>query len=1227
MPWTSALIAILLAAGAADDATLGLVRSAWYWQARARSDKAEDAWKQVLEAAPENADALAALGGFAARAGRLDDARGLLARLEKISPAHPDVPVLRRELQLGPRYAPLLTQARKLVHEGRAAEGAAKYRELFGEAGPPGDLALEYYQSIGGTPSGVAEAREGLRKLTRRAPGEARFRLALAKLLTYREETRREGIEMLTGLARDPGVGREAEESWRQALLWLSPGDRDLPLLHAWQKAHPRDTEIARHIEEARHSGTVRDGFAALDRGDLKTAELLFRSAGEHPDARRGLALIQARRTAEMKKAAFAALQRGDLLAAQQLFRGAGDDPDTRLGLALVAQKEALAALAQQDYPRARTLLEESRKLAPERRDVWDEPLKSVLFWGLMREAEEARANGRNAEAEARLLEAEAKAPPSTRWNAELALANLYLSRNQPRDAERRLRDVLSAVPDQPEALRALAVILVQEQRYEEALPVNDRLARVAPSQAFRGGWLRAEMLRQTASRSGIAHDFASARAQLLQARDADPTDIWVLHDLANVLLQLNAAQEAQPVVAELVRLAPDLPEARTTQARLLLAEGRDAEALQLIDSVGSRDPAVVALRRRLEVQVQVPALLALAASGQRAQATDQLDALERKAGGDPALAARIALAWSRLGDRRRAVDLMRRAMSKAPTATRGARLELAAALLQSGEDAQTAQILAGLERDKALSPQERRSLGELRVALAVRRADALRAQGDAQGAISALQPALKAYPQDPRLLGAEARAMEPVDSARAHALYLEVLRAAPGDLDALRGAADTGGNLDSARELSAEAVRLHPADPLAWELFGRVAERSGDDAGAMRAWSRALEITPAATGSGLQPSVSSAAFVEGAPRLAAAGPDPLRHLIERDMQRVRDRYRPGLSGTFEARQRSGEAGLSALTELRQSIEAQAPLGYGARASLRISEVELGTGALGSSAATRYGSGSGDPPGSAGIYGTELRVGYEGPLLSADFGTSPLGFAIFSLQGGARLHGTAGPVSLGIGASRRSVFDSVLSWAGATDPAKGLHWGGVIVDSGRVDLGVTLGTVGLHAWGEGGRLIGVRVADNLRGSGGASADLLVYDGGAGQIRLGPTAAALGYQRNLRFFTLGHGGYFSPQRFVHGGFALRWRREGDIRWDLAAEPGYDYYQEAHEAVFPLAPDGRFYPGRDSGGASFNGTGFVGLGVSRDFEVGLTAAVQQAPQFQEVRAGLALRFGPH
>jgi tetratricopeptide (TPR) repeat protein len=1239
MPRPRALIGLLLlafAAAAAESVVSGLVRSAWYWQARARSDKAEDAWKQVLDAAPENPEALAAVGGFNARAGRLDAAREMLARLEKISPGHPDVPVLRREIELGPRYGAQLAQARKLVHEGQVEQGAARYRELFGPAGPPGDLALEYYQTVGGTPGSWEQARDGLRRLVRRAPGEVRFKLALGKLLTWRDETRREGIQMLSSIAGDPAVGKDASAAWHQALIWLAPTERDLPLLRDWLKHHPNDAEVARHLSRARNAGTIHDAFAALDKGDLAQAQRLFDAAGSDPEAARGKALIAERRAAQAKKAGFAALQRGELEAAETSFRGAGNDADARLGLALVAQKRALAAQKQEDFATARDQLERARKLVPDRRDVWEAPLRSVNFWSHMRDAERARSDGRDADAEASLRAAIDAAPARDRWHADLALADLLMARRQRSEAEALYRDVLGSIPDQPDALHALAGMLVEQGRFDEALPVNARLAQVAPHSAFRAGWLHAEALRAAAGRSRAAGALSKAKEQLTQARDADPSDVWVLHDRANLFLQLGDLAAARTDVAELLRIAPALPEAQVTQARLLAAERQDAQALAVLRAIvpAPRDPSVRALEKRLDFRLRIPQILQQAAAGQRDQAARDLASLETQSGDEPELAAQVAVAWSKLGDRARALSLMRTAMARAPSATRGARLELASALLDAGDDAALGQILQGLERDPSLTAQEKHSLSELRIAHAVRLADRERQSGDLRAAEAALAAPLRDVPGDARLLAALARIREQAgDASAAHGLYLDVLRMQPDDADARRGAVESAlavGNVGEGRALLDAGMRQGPDDPRLDQLAAHVAEQQGDDGTAMRWLRRAAAIADesqlARPASAPQAGIARGAATAGAPRLAAAPvSDELRTSIARDIQRIEDRHRPGIGGQFEFRQRQGEAGLSGLTEFRESIQTDASIGFSSRASFRITEVELGAGSVSATAASRFGTGAPAAAGDQSAIGTELHAAWEGKNLAADIGTTGFGFPVLGVVGGVRVRGNLGPVFASIEGSSRSVTESVLSMAGATDPGTGVHWGGVLLQGGRLDLSLSGSAGGVYAYGEAGRLIGLRVQDNVRFAGGAGAALAVAAGDLGELRAGPAITALSFENNERFFTLGHGGYFSPQRFVHGGMVFGWRRSGAVRVDAAAEPGYDWYQEAHAPIFPLDPDGGFYPGQTQDGFSFNGRAFVGLALSSRVELGLTAGIQQAPEFQEVRAGVLLRAG--
>jgi tetratricopeptide (TPR) repeat protein len=1231
-PLSVALIAIGVFGGAAraDDVSAGLIRNAWYWQARARSDKAEDAWGQVLQAAPNDPQALAAIGIFHARAGRMQQARDTLARLEKLSPAHPDLKVLRRAIELGPRFNPLLSQARKLVHEGHADEGAARYRELFGDAGPPGDLALEYYQTLSGAREGWEQARDGLRRLVQRAPAEARFRLTLARLLTYRDPSRREGIESLATLARDPTVAKEASASWRQALLWLPGAPQDLPLLRAYERAHPGDPEIGALIGRSQKQGTVKQGFAAMDKGDLRSAEKLFKESGHAPEARRGMELIGDRRVAALKKQGFAALDRGELAEAEQLFETAGNDADARLGLALVAVRRATAAQEREDFAAATDLLERARQLAPQRRDLWESSLRSAKFWGLLRDGDEAS-----------LQEALQLAPPADRWHALLALADLAHARGQRGQAESAYREVLAQMPDQPDALRALTSILVDDGRFDEAQPLNERLIKSAPQKAFAPGALRAGALRAAAARSR-ATDLPRARRELIAAQQSDPRNVWVLHDLANVLLESGDPASAQPVVAALLEVAPTLPEAQVTEARLLAALGEEPQALAVLAALPPPLPkSVIELQRRLSVRVQIPALLA----GDRAAAVTGLSQLQALVAADPELSAQVAIAWSRLGERERAVALMRAAMAQAPARTRGARLELASALLDASEgsqpgsaDAEMGQLLDGLERDPSLSPPERKSLAELRIARGVRLADRERERGEPVAAAAALAPVLRDYPRDVRVVAAQARLIEREDPRRAHALYLALLEAAPADAAAARGAVDTAlatGEVDEAAALSEEEVRVHPDDPRARVGAAHVALARDDDSSAMRELSAALDLLPETQISrnfdlsNAQPGSSGALLLAGAQRRAALPDTSLRTGILREMQGVRSRHRPSFGGAFSLRQRNGEPGLSQLSELRETLQAQTPLGYSARARLEISEIELDSGAMSAFAAPRFGTGTA-ATGSRQAFGTGLLATIESRHFDAFIGATPIGFRVLSVLGGVRGRGSLGPVSFAAEASRKTVTESVLSAAGERDPATGRSWGGVVMDGGRVDLGLALGAVHAWAYGEAHRLIGLSVADNRRIAGGGGVDLRLLEGDAGALSLGPTVSALGFDRNLRFFTFGQGGYFSPQRFVHGGLALTVRRAGALSFEAAAEPGYDAYIEAKSEILPLSRPGEGgapYLGHSSGGASFNGHAQASWQISNDWELGLSAGILRAPEFQEVRAGVVLRFaGP-
>jgi hypothetical protein len=64
-----------------------------------------------------------------------------------------------------------------------------------------------------------------------------RPRVALGKALTWREDTRREGISMLESMASG---SKDADSGLRQALLWLGPQEGDRAFYDTWMQRHRR---------------------------------------------------------------------------------------------------------------------------------------------------------------------------------------------------------------------------------------------------------------------------------------------------------------------------------------------------------------------------------------------------------------------------------------------------------------------------------------------------------------------------------------------------------------------------------------------------------------------------------------------------------------------------------------------------------------------------------------------------------------------------------------------------------------------------------------------------------------------------------------------------------------------------------------------------------------------------------------------------------------------------
>lgn len=212
--------------------------------------------------------------------------------------------------------------------------------------------------------------------------------------------------------------------------------------------------------------------------------------------------------------------------------------------------------------------------------------------------------------------------------------------------------------------------------------------------------------------------------------------------------------------------------------------------------------------------------------------------------------------------------------------------------------------------------------------------------------------------------------------------------------------------------------------------------------------------------------------------------------------------------------------------------------------------------------------------GSQDASGAGLSVGFEQGGFHVDVGTTPLGFGETGIVGGVGYRGRVGDTLTWSGeASRRAVTDSLLSFAGVSDARNGLQWGGVTATGARMAATVDNGLLGGYASLAWHRLQGTHVAGNDRQELGAGVYVHALETANQSLTAGLNLTAMQYDRNLSGFTYGHGGYFSPQRYVDVGVPLHWNGRSAtqrLAWQVDASVGVQSFKEDPADYFPLDP---------------------------------------------------------
>ncbi len=1423
-----------------------LVEQARFWEGKGRSDLAVAAWKRLLQVDPGNVDALTAMAQFETDNNRPDEARVYIDQLKAAPAAAPEaVRRIEGAIAMKSVNADLLERARGAAKGGRTDESVRLYRQIFEGQAVQGPLALEFYQTLGGTSSGWEEARKGLAALAQAEPGNHAVGLAYGQHLTYRAATRREGIRLLSQLAEQPSVAQAATESWRKALIWLEASRSDTSLFQAYLRLKPNDAAIQARINSLNQAFApkpldpkaiaLRDGFKALNIGDVAQAEKRF----------------------------------------QGLLASGPRNPDAMGGLGVVRLK-------QERFAEAERLLADALRLSGNRK--WDEALTSARFWLALEQGDQAAAAGDLASARVQYEKAARLDPAQERPYA--ALADLLVEEGRLLDAERTYRRALEAYPKSVDLRRGLAGVLVRQGKVDEALQLADGLSD-AERDDLGYGSLKAEQYRLRAVQLMARGDSLGAMQQLEEALLWDPNSPWLRLELARLYHKSGATNEAFGLMDGLLQTQPDMPDALHAAA-LMSAEAKEwSLALSMLERipVKSRTRAMSELQRRLWVQAQVGNAQSLAKAGHTPQAAVLLDQAKVAAGTDGELLAVVAQGMLELGDEARSMALMRSLLAQSPQPSVGLLVQYAGLLLKTRQDVELATQLRQIYT-QPLTPEQRVDLDAIRWAYSIRQIDA---QREARNFSASYEIAAQLLREKPSDVGVQQALARLYSSAGEHSLalawYHQILQTAAPDVPTLvaaGGSALAAGELAYAQSALDMAAGLAPSDPSVLSAMGRLARARGNNRQAVELLQQAQQVqvaqanmqrvgplgvnlvdytlpapavdaqagTPAArvplipnplggrlvspsaqprplmqpvsplgqplpsrgvpvsqaqpAGQGQvslppaaadehrammrpvqyqlprrEPSVFDAppppAGVYAGPQLSPVGPQPgaayadypaqapwtggsatvpatpqgyaapgayapvypqaypqayptnfpqvepayresaatatnaavlpLNYpptsqrapvpprapaapvLAQRalppepvvpagwtapvpagrgastpgSLQREIDELRADRAGQASGgglwRSRGGDVGTSELTDFSTTIETRFPMGQSGHLVLRMEPVFLSAGRVSSTdfnASQQFGTNAlVNVSGGLGTTreqqdsGVAFSIGYETARLKLDIGSTPLGFEVQNVVGGLAYNDSLGDLKVKLDFSRRPLTDSLLSYAGTVDDASGKSWGGVTATGGRLELGVEDGPFGLYGYGGAHWLRGRNVVNNSRFEVGAGTYYKFIQNSDMELTVGLSVTALGYKHNLRYFTLGHGGYFSPQRYFSLNLPVEMAgRMGKLAYRVDGSVGIQNFRENASAYFPgdntrqanwetvatanavAAPTGvtwrSFYPGQSKTGLGFRLGGEAEYRFAPQWAVGGKLSVDNASDYTQTSGLVFVRY---
>jgi tetratricopeptide (TPR) repeat protein len=831
-----------------------------------------------------------------------------------------------------------------------------------------------------------------------------------------------------------------------------------------------------------------------------------------------------------------------------------------------------------------------------------------------------------------------AEALDAARFYAGMDAARSALAAGKADQAEKLAQALAaSSFADRDSAKGLLASIYEQQGRHTEAA---DLYRQLGDKGGATNGGAAGNALRNQAMAALNGGDAVEAERLLREGMGVSSADPWISYDLANLLIQQGRPSEADALVRSLAY--SDDPQPLYAAALILNKSGRTADAAAVMGRIapGRRTQEMRNFASGLDVLGTIQQAKVLAGRGAQGHALASLRQAADARGLSVDRMGALAQAMLDLGDTMGAAQVARNAVN-APATDAGSYDAVVRVLAKTGQDSLAMTTVQKATAMAGSSIAAKNGIADLNATLAVSQAERLRQTGQFAAAFDTLQGAWNAAPGNVGILVALGQLYQ---SGGMHGQAVQAYRMALADnptdkavLIGLIDAASSAGDTRTAKDTTVLALRAHPDDHEIYMAASRMAQARGDYSQAVKYMKVARTLylqktngastfssgnpfvgmqqgnnpframpqqqqmaNPFALGSGpvpipvpveggRTPAYSPIAY--NAPAVPAFGGgeapvsdfgDPVLAEMDRQLQDSQTDSGPRVDVDTGYRSRTGETGLSRLSEISGSATASTDLAHG-RVGLTARAVSLDSGRPTGSSLARFGTNA--TAEALGIVaklpsvlaqadtqhasGVEFTASYESDLIKASVGSTPLGFSKSHITGHAEIRPRLSVHSSArIWADRAPVTDSIVSYAGTSDPRTGLRWGAVMKTGGGVSLSYDRDGNGVYADASYSHYDGTAVRDNEGIQANVGGYLRAWQDAHSNVSVGFNANFQNFDNNQNYFTYGHGGYFSPQSFISINFPVRYAHEKDgLKVSASVAPGHQSYDQQSEALYP------------------------------------------------------------